>query len=115
MIRPGDRLEELEESRLMILSILKSIQSTAMGFLAEAASGEGAGMDAREAKLLADARYWLKAARETEAEIETLKRKDARIEHEYGLDLDRARAEIHERLARIAAAAAEDGDPAEPE
>ena len=105
MIRPDERLAELEESRLMILDILKSIQRSAMNFLAEAGQGDTPGMDTRETRILGDARYWLKAARETEAEIEALKRKDARIAHEYGLDLELARAEIDQRLARLAEAA----------
>ena len=50
---------------------------------------------------LADLRYWLKALRETETELETLKRKESGISESYGLDLEAAAAEIRCRMARL--------------
>ncbi len=50
---------------------------------------------------LADLRYWLKAARETEAELDAITRKENGIIGGWGLDLDRAVDEIGCRLARI--------------
>ncbi|CUH80172.1 hypothetical protein [Tropicibacter naphthalenivorans] len=54
-------------------------------------------------KVLADLRYWLKAARETEIELEAIRRRQAGIEDAYGLDLCKARDEIGCRMARLRA------------
>ncbi len=50
---------------------------------------------------LADLRYWLKAARETEAEIETVRRRESGIVGSWGLDMRAAEHEIGCRLARL--------------
>ncbi|WP_058861062.1 hypothetical protein [Pseudoponticoccus marisrubri] len=52
-------------------------------------------------KLLGDLRYWLRAARDTEAELEAIRRKQAGIGDGYGLDLDAAERAIGCRLHRI--------------
>ena len=57
---------------------------------------------------LADLRYWLKAARETEAELDAIRRRQSGIKGEWGLDLDVAFSEICDRLDRIRSAEKED-------
>lgn len=52
-------------------------------------------------KLLNDLRYWLKAARETEAELEEIRRKESGIGDAYGLDLEAAEFAIGCRMAQL--------------
>lgn len=52
---------------------------------------------------LSDLRYWLKAARETELELDEIKRKTTGIVGSYGLDLEAARFEVRCRLDRLRA------------
>ncbi|MDA7424678.1 hypothetical protein [Thalassococcus lentus] len=59
--------------------------------------------EGEDKKLLAELRYWLKAGRETEKEIDEIRRRDAGIADVYGLDLDAAVSEIGCRLARVRA------------
>lgn len=54
-----------------------------------------------DGKLLSELRYWLKAARDAEAELEDFRRKETGLVGAYALDLDAARHEIGCRLARI--------------
>ena len=56
----------------------------------------------------ADLRYWLKALRETEAELDTLRRKDSEVVGAYGIDLETARFEIGCRLDRLKACCREE-------
>ncbi|GAA4224746.1 hypothetical protein J4E08_01300 [Sagittula sp. NFXS13] len=51
--------------------------------------------------VMSDLRYWLKALRETEAELDTIRKRDSGIVGAWGLDLDAAELEIGCRLARI--------------
>lgn len=57
---------------------------------------------------LSDLRYWLKAARETEAELDAIRRKQNGIEGDWGLDLEAAYHEVSCRLDRIRATSQED-------
>jgi hypothetical protein len=52
-------------------------------------------------KVLGDLRFWLRAARDTEAELDAIRRASCGIDGEYGLDLEQARHEIGCRLARL--------------
>lgn len=52
---------------------------------------------------LADLRYWLKALRETEAELDEIRRRDIGIAGDWGLDLHAAQFEVGCRLDRLKA------------
>ncbi|MBP0481004.1 hypothetical protein [Sagittula salina] len=52
---------------------------------------------------LADLRYWLKAARETEVELDVIRRREREIEGHWGLDLGAAYDEVCRRLDCIRA------------
>ena len=58
---------------------------------------------AETGKLLSYLRYWLKAVRETEAELENIRRKELGLEGAWGLDLDPARSAAWCRLPRLRA------------
>jgi uncharacterized coiled-coil protein SlyX len=94
------RVSELEATRAHIAATLKSITFQIVELKSEVEQGN-LGRTKEVGQLLADARYWLKAARETEAEIENVEKQRAGIVHDYGLDLEAARSEIGCRLARL--------------
>ncbi|MCC1493428.1 hypothetical protein [Cognatishimia sp. F0-27] len=52
-------------------------------------------------KLAAEIRYWIKAARDAEKDLDELRRQDCGISDLYGLDLDAARHAIGCRMARL--------------
>ncbi len=107
LITPEKRLSELETTRADIAATLKSITLQIVELRMQVETGNVA--RTREAgQLLADTRYWLKAARETEAEIDTVEKQRAGIVHDYGLDLETARSEIGCRLARLRRCCGED-------
>ena len=54
-----------------------------------------------EGKLSAEIRYWIKAARDAENELNELRRQECGISDVYGLDLDAARHAIGCRMARL--------------
>ncbi len=54
-------------------------------------------------KVLGELKYWLRAARETELELEAIIRKEEGIGEAYGLDLDAARSQIGCRLDSLRA------------
>ncbi|MCT4557406.1 MAG: hypothetical protein N4A61_05030 [Pelagimonas sp.] len=54
-------------------------------------------------KLLGELRYWLRAARETEAELEIIRRKEAGIGDAYGIDLRAAELAVRCRLDSLRA------------
>ena len=55
------------------------------------------------ARLLSDIRYWLKQAHDVESEIETQRKANAGIAHEYAIDFDAARSQVRCRLDRLRA------------
>ncbi|WP_186766547.1 hypothetical protein [Puniceibacterium confluentis] len=100
LITHDTRLSELDTTRAHIAATLKSIRLQIVDLKTRVEDGNL--QNTREVgQLLADARYWLKAARETEAEIENVEKQRAGIVHDYGLDLEHARSEIGCRLARL--------------
>jgi hypothetical protein len=54
-------------------------------------------------KVLGELKYWLRAARETELELEAIIRKEEGIGDAYGLDLEQARSAIGCRLDSLRA------------
>lgn len=62
-------------------------------------------------RLLGDLKYWLRAARETEMELEAIIRKEEGIGDAYGLDLENARIAIGCRLDSLRACCREDEFP----
>lgn len=92
-----DRLQAERES---ITHVLRDLREDLEQMAALMRGGEGVKTPEVKA-LLTDMRYWLKALRETEAELETIRRKEAGIIGGYGLDLARARVEIGCRLDRL--------------
>ena len=101
IITLDDRLSELETERDAIGKVLKRIKREINRLAEQIETGEVT--DKSEAqKILAEARYWLKAVRETETEIEKLKKERAGIAHGYGVDLEAARTEVGCRLHRLA-------------
>lgn len=67
----------------------------------------GEAKKAEGGSVLSDLRYWLKALRETEAELETIRKRESGLAGAWGLDLDAADAEVRCRLARIRACCGE--------
>lgn len=59
------------------------------------------------AKVLNELKYWLRAARETELELEAIIRKEEGIVDAYGIDLDAARLAVGCRLDSLRACCAE--------
>ena len=100
LITAKAELERLENNRAEIAETLEHLKQDISDLREQLRSGEvGKGSDA--SKALNELRYWLRAARETELELETLRRKDAGIAGEYGIDLEEARSEIWCRLDRL--------------
>ena len=92
--------DRLQRERDSITEVLRDLREDLETMAAQTRGGEGS--KTAEAKaLLADMRYWLKALRETEVELETIRRKEADIAGHYGLDLERARIEVGCRLDRL--------------
>ncbi|UMA63734.1 hypothetical protein LVO79_11900 [Roseivivax marinus] len=102
LITIEDRMSELEADRDAIAETLRGIRSELHDLRARVEAGEF-GSPTEAGKLLGDVRYWLKAARETETEIQKVHKARAGIAHDYGLDLEKARADIRCRLHRIRA------------
>lgn len=102
LINPDARLAKLETDRAHIALTLESMRAQLMDLDRKVQAGE-VGTPTEAGKLLNDIRYWLRAARETEAELETVTRQREGITQSYGLDLDRARSEVGCRLARLRA------------
>ncbi|MFZ5964699.1 hypothetical protein ACOXXX_17285 [Thalassococcus sp. BH17M4-6] len=102
LIKPEDRLEVLEREREHIAATLKTMKAQ-LFLLNDRLAQDDLSDPAGTGKLLQDLRYWLKAVRETEAELENVARERAGITSGYGLDLASARTEIGCRLARLKA------------
>lgn len=100
LIIPEQDDTRLEEERDGISETLEDLRQALTALQRKAVAGDIA--DKAEAgKVLADIRYWLKAARETEQELEQARRRDAGIARAYGLDLEAAMREVDCRLDRL--------------
>ncbi len=98
-----DETARLEEQREEIAETLRELSHELRDLRGRVREGDL--RDSQEAgKILGHLRYWLKAANETEAQLAEQRRKRAGISGVYGLDLDRARADIGSRLDRVRAA-----------
>ncbi|MGR3496827.1 hypothetical protein [Citreimonas sp.] len=97
LIRADSRLTKLEEEREAIAETLTDLREQVAMLSRKLRAGDYA-KSTDDGKLLADIRYWLRAARETEAEIDDLRRRDNGIVGEYGLDLDQACVAVRCRL-----------------
>lgn len=91
--------EALEKEREDIAETLRFLADDLRQLRRKLHSGEP--ITAEDKKVLPDVRYWLRAAVETEAQIVEIKRKEAGLVGDYGLDLDVAREEIRCRMARL--------------
>lgn len=90
----------LEQSRERIAETLEQLWEDIESLRERLRGGEDV-KPAEAGKAMADLRYWLKAARETEAELETLRQKRSGIVGSYGLDLAEARDVIGCRMAQL--------------
>jgi predicted nucleic acid-binding Zn-ribbon protein len=90
----------LEEQRAEIEETLCDLRDDIRAIQARLRSGT-VDRKTEAAKPLSELKYWLKAIRETEAEIDAIRRRELAIAGPYGLDLEAARDEIGCRLARL--------------
>jgi hypothetical protein len=97
LIRAQSRLERLERDRDDISETLAGLGAQLRTLSSRLQKGDTS-KNGEDKALLADIRYWLKAARDTELEIEDLRRRDAGITGEYGLDLEQACIAVRCRL-----------------
>ncbi|MFW2543518.1 hypothetical protein ACN2XU_12805 [Primorskyibacter sp. 2E107] len=91
-------LERLERDRDTIAATLLELIEDLEALKNELRAERRAGKSAEGGKLLAEVRYWLKQARETEKEIDAIRRKDSSLAGDWGLDLDAAGDAIGCRL-----------------
>lgn len=100
LIRARAEIERLKQQRDEIAATLNDLTTELHELRARVREGDP-DRKGDSGKVLGDVKYWLRAARETECEIEAIRRKESEITGEYGLDLDAARHEIGCRLARL--------------
>lgn len=93
-------IERLEKTRDEIAETLRELSDDVRALKERLRAGD-VEKSTDVTKLLGDLRYWLRAANETEAKLEDLRRRDAGLCGAYGLDLDAARVAIGCRLHRI--------------
>ena len=110
LIRAQDRLERLEETRDDIAEMLVAIRDDIRHLRERIRQGE-VSRSAEDNKLMADIRYWLRASRETEAEIEEIRRKEEGIVGHYGLDLEQACVAVRCQLDRLRPCCGAEGVP----
>ncbi|SIS68431.1 hypothetical protein SAMN05421759_102348 [Roseivivax lentus] len=102
LITPETRASALEEERQEFLETLKELRAALNDLKTKVRAEQMTREDKAEAKrLLEEARYWLRQVRETEAELVKIEREKAGIQGSWGLDLEKSRAEIQCRLARL--------------
>ncbi len=92
--------DRLEAQRSEIADTLADLSADLRDLRKRLRGGE-ARKSGEDGKLLGELRYWLKAARDAEAELEDFRRKECGVVGAYALDLEQARFEIGCRLARI--------------
>ena len=100
LLTTGSELDRLEAERASLTQVLGDLREDLEQMAAQMRGGEGVKTPEVKA-LLTDMRYWLRALRETEAELETIRRKNAGFTEGYGLDLERACIEVGCRLDRL--------------
>ncbi len=100
LIRAKDDVQRLEDQREEIAQELDDLTTEIRELRTRIRNGDPE-RKGESGKLLGDVKYWLKAARETECEIDAIRRKESEITGDYGLDLEAARHEIGCRLARL--------------
>lgn len=100
LVVPVCEAGRLEAQREEIAQTLNELAGDVRDLQEKIRSGEAKKQEVGAA--LADLRYWLKALRETEAELETIRRRDSGIIGGWGLDLEAAGDEVRCRLARLA-------------
>jgi chromosome segregation ATPase len=102
LITLQNELEQLQRERDEIAELLAGFKEDLFELQRKLRAQERA-KSGDDGKLLSEVKFWLKAARETEKEIEAIRRKEAGIAGEYGLDLEQAGHEIGCRLAGLRA------------
>lgn len=100
LITVSTQTDRLETQREMIAQTLSDLMEAVQETTRDVRAGDF-GNKVERAKALNDLKYWLKAARETELELEAIKRKQLGIDDAYGLDLEAADDAIGCRLAML--------------
>ncbi|WP_235953056.1 hypothetical protein [Salipiger sp. PrR002] len=100
LIHLDEELTRLEEEREMIADMLRHLGAD-MRRLRGQYEDSGTLDKPETSKAVADLRYWLKVAHETEALITNVRRKQKGIAGDWALDLERARLEVGCRMARL--------------
>ncbi|QFT64059.1 hypothetical protein [Roseivivax sp. THAF30] len=102
LIEPTLRDAALEEEREEFRETLAELRLALRDLKEKVRAGEMTKEDKTNGKrLLDEARYWLKALRETEAELVRIEREKAGISGAWGLDLDQSREAVRCRLAKL--------------
>ncbi|MDG1458495.1 MAG: hypothetical protein P8Q92_11555 [Pseudoprimorskyibacter sp.] len=99
LIKIEERASALEDECQKIAQMLADMVEDLEELRKRARTGEATKKDGNA--VLSELRYWLRAARETEKELDQINRQNSGVAGDYGLDLDIARVEIGCRLARI--------------
>lgn len=97
---PPDRDSPLQDTIHIVDLQLRIMKSELIELQERLAEGDQSAI--RDgARLLSDIRYWLKQAHDVETEIETQRKANAGIAHEYAIDFDAARSQVRCRLDRL--------------
>jgi hypothetical protein len=97
---PPDRAAALQITIGIVDLQLRIMKSELIEIQIRLAEGDQAAI--REgARLLSDIRYWLKQAHDVETEIETYRKANEGIAHDYAIDFDAARSQVRCRLDRL--------------
>ena len=100
LITPDEGSSELGLEADRIKATLNDLRADLEDLMKRVRTGE-VGTSTEAGKLLAELRFWLKQAKETEALLDRNKRDRAGIARDYALDLDVARLEVGCRLGRL--------------
>ncbi|MFW2587562.1 hypothetical protein [Sagittula sp. SSi028] len=106
LVVPVCETGRLEAQREEIAQTLSELAGDVRALQGKIRSGEAKKGDVGAA--LADLRYWLKALRETEAELDAIRQRESGVIGGWGLDLDAAGDEVRCRLARLAECCGQD-------
>ncbi|WP_425101207.1 hypothetical protein [Tropicibacter sp. S64] len=108
LILPGADLKRLENDRESIAATLRDLVEDLEELKNDLRAERRAGTGAEGGKLLTEVRYWLKQARETEKEIDALRRQENGCALGWGIDFDAAAYQVGCRLASLRACCDED-------
>lgn len=112
LITPEARASALDDERAEFLETLAELRLALKELKEKVRSGEVSKEDKAQGKrLLEESRYWLRQLRETEAELVQIEREKAGIAEAWGLDLEKSRAEVRCRLARLPKCGCAGSDP----